>query len=319
LLAPALPDDEIERLKSLHSLRLLDTPSEERFDRVTRMAKRLFGVEICLVSLVDEKRQWFKSKQGTTHCETAREISFCGHAILNEHVFVVGDARRDPRFSDNPLVTGAPKIRFYAGCPIRGPGGHRVGTLCLIDTRPRSLNLEERDSLRDLAAMVEDELSLLARTTIDELTQIANRRGFNNVAGHILELCRRTGTEAELVFFDLDEFKNINDDLGHPAGDTMLRHFAELLLSCFRSADVVARLGGDEFVVLMAGPQADFDEALLRLDRIVAEEPCELRRRLRWSAGRARFDPSRHRNVEHLLTDADQDMYRQKETRRGRG
>ena len=319
MLEPAYPDDEIDRLKSLHSLKILDTPSEERFDRVTRLAQRLFGVEICLISLVDEHRQWFKSRQGTTACETERAISFCGHAILDEDVFLVEDARSDSRFSDNPLVTGPPKIRFYAGCPILSPGGYRIGTLCLIDPEPRTLDRGGRQALRDLAAMVEDELTLLSRTTIDELTQIANRRGFNGVAGHMLELCRRTGTTAELIFFDLDRFKGVNDDLGHATGDALLRHFAELLLSCFRSADVVARLGGDEFVVLMADTGGHLDEALERLDRMAAEDASEMRRRLRWSVGRVGFDPARHSSIEKLLADADAEMYRQKARRRSEG
>jgi diguanylate cyclase (GGDEF)-like protein len=319
LLEPVLPDGEIARLKSLHSLKILDTPSEERFDRYTRLARRLFGVEVALISLVDEHRQWFKSRHGVAACETERRVSFCGHAILNEHVFVVDDAQADPRFSDNPLVTGKPHIRFYAGCPIRGPGGHRIGTLCLIDSRPRVLDLEGRATLRDLAAMVEDELTLLSRTTIDELTQIANRRGFNGVAGHMLELCRRTGTDAELVFFDLDRFKGINDELGHVIGDALLQHFADLLLNCFRSADVVARMGGDEFVVLMTNTGGHLDEALKRLEQMAREESCKTRRRLSWSIGRVRFDPARHTGVESLLADADGEMYRQKLGRRHDG
>jgi diguanylate cyclase (GGDEF)-like protein len=319
LLEPARPDDEIDRLKSLHSLKLLDTPSEERFDRVTRLAQRLFGIETCLISLVDEHRQWFKSRQGLDACETKRDVSFCGHAILDDDAFVVTDARLDQRFADNPLVIGPPHVRFYAGRPLRGPGGHRIGTLCLIDSRPRTLDREGHETLRDLTAMVEDELTLLSRTTIDDLTQVANRRGFNGVAGHMIELFRRTEMEAELVFFDLDRFKGINDEFGHATGDDLLQHFAELLLKCFRSADVVARLGGDEFAVLMAGPDGDFDEALRRLERLAAEDASETRRRLRWSVGRVRFDPERHSSIEQLLADADAEMYRQKARRRGAG
>lgn len=109
---PPVPLDETVRLMSLHSLRVLDSAPEERFDRVTRMAKRLFDVDICLVSLVDSGRQWFKSKQGLDACETSREVSFCGHAILHEQAFVVEDAHVDERFADNPLVTGDPSVRF---------------------------------------------------------------------------------------------------------------------------------------------------------------------------------------------------------------
>lgn len=106
MLEPPVPLDETTRLMSLHSLRILDTEPEERFDRITRMAQRLFKVEICLVSLVDSERQWFKSKQGLDACETPRSISFCGHAILHDDLFLITNATEDERFADNPLVTG---------------------------------------------------------------------------------------------------------------------------------------------------------------------------------------------------------------------
>ena len=313
MIKPPLPLDETARLMSLHSLRILDTPSEERFDRITRMAQRLFGVETCLISLVDSSRQWFKSKQGLDACETSREISFCGHAILNDAVFIVGDASIDPRFADNPLVLDAPFIRFYAGCPIRGPGGHRIGTLCLIDTNPRGLSLDDQAALRDLAAMVEDELAVAAQITIDDLTQVANRRGFKMVASHMLSLCRRTGADAELIFFDLDRFKEVNDTHGHASGDMILQHFAELLVKCFRTADVVARLGGDEFVVLLTACDGSSDVALSRLETMAANEECEIKRLLAWSMGKISYDPERHDSTRSLLADADSLMYADKQ------
>ena len=129
--SPPLPPDESARIEALRALDVLDTQTEERFDRITRIAKNLFGVSIALVGLVDEHRQWFKSRQGLEASETPRDISFCGHAILGEEIFVVPDASLDPRFSDNPLVTGEPKIRFYAGYPLALPSGCKVGTLCI--------------------------------------------------------------------------------------------------------------------------------------------------------------------------------------------
>lgn len=280
------------------------------------MAKRMFGVEICLISLVDAHRQWFKSKQGLDACETSREISFCGHAILDDSVFIVGDASADPRFADNPLVTDEPFIRFYAGCPIRGPNGHRIGTLCLIDSEPRGLSLEDQETLRDLAAMVEDELTVASKVTVDDLTQVSNRRGFNMVAGHMLSLCRRTGTDAELVFFDLDGFKALNDTHGHAAGDELLRHFARLLIKCFRNADVIARLGGDEFVVLMTASKESFDIAVARLEEMANSADCEIKQQLAWSVGGVRFDRERHDSIESLLEEADSCMYEDKAQRR---
>ena len=316
MIKPPIPLDETARLMSLHSLRLLDTPEEDRFDRITRMARRLFGVEICLISLVDSNRQWFKSKQGLEACETSREISFCGHAILQDELFIVQDASTDSRFVDNPLVTQNPNIRFYAGCPIHGPDNHRIGTLCLIDSRPHNLTLDDQGALRDLGAMVEDELKATAQATVDDLTQVANRRGFNAVASHMLSLCRRTGFDAELLFFDLDGFKQVNDEYGHQAGDDILQHFAKLLIKCFRTADVVARIGGDEFVVLLTATDGPSDIALARLNEMAKIESCEILQKLAWSAGKIEFDSRRHDTVESLLADADARMYAEKSYKR---
>ena len=319
MLEPSTPLDETQRLVSLHSLKILDTPEEARYDRITRMARRVFNVDICLVSLVDKSRQWFKSRQGLDACETGREISFCGHAILDRKPFIVENALEDERFADNPLVTGPPNIRFYAGCPIHSPDGFRIGTLCLIDSKPKALTDDDIKTLKDFAQMVEEEIKISAQITIDELTQVANRRGFNMVADHLLSLCRRTDTSAELMYFDLDGFKSVNDSHGHAAGDYILQHFAKLLLKCFRKADVVGRLGGDEFVVLL-GDSAGCSKIALERLREMAEEPdCEILSQLDWSVGTMQFDPERHANVTALLADADSSMYEDKVRRRSVG
>ncbi|MDA0709307.1 MAG: response regulator [bacterium] len=156
-----IPENEPERLKSLHDLGVLDTSPEERFDRITRIATRVFDVPIALVSLVDSNRQWFKSCQGLDVSETPRDISFCGHAIHFDDSLIVGNALLDDRFADNPLVVGGPQIRFYAGQPLKAKNGHRVGTLCIIDTKPHTLTEEDIKNLADLAAVVESELNLV--------------------------------------------------------------------------------------------------------------------------------------------------------------
>ena len=159
MIPPPMPSDEGARLKALLDLDLLDTDAEERFDRITRLATDVFGAPIALVSLVDASRQWFKSRQGLSATETAREISFCGHAINSPEVLVVRDATTDDRFADNPLVLGDPDIRFYAGAPLHTVDGFAVGTLCVIDTRPREWSARESEILRDLADLVEIELN----------------------------------------------------------------------------------------------------------------------------------------------------------------
>ncbi len=171
---PRIPADEQERLFELKSAAILDTLAEERFDRVTRMARRLFDVPIALVSLVDENRQWFKSCDGLDVSETSRDISFCGHVILEKQTFVIEDALKDERFCDNPLVTGEPHIRFYAGQQLRPFSGQAIGTLCIIDRVPREFSADDRQMLVDLAQMVEREIAAVQLSVLDELTRISN-------------------------------------------------------------------------------------------------------------------------------------------------
>ena len=153
-----IPADEAQRLQALREMLILDTPPEERFDRVVRFAADEFDMPIVLVSLVDANRQWFKARVGLDACETDRESSFCGHAIMQPQLLVVEDALSDERFHDNPLVTGDPNIRFYAGAPLQLPTGEIVGTLCMIDRQPRTLDAVDRAILGSLRDLVVGEL-----------------------------------------------------------------------------------------------------------------------------------------------------------------
>jgi signal transduction histidine kinase len=153
-----MPADEDRRLRALHSLGLLDTLPEPRFDRITRLACSVAKVPIAVICLVDSHRLWFKSKQGLDALEAPRETSFCTHAILEEETLIVPDTQADSRFAGSPLVAGSPFWRFYAGHPIHAPGGARVGTLCVIDTQPRELSAHELGALADLAALVDTEI-----------------------------------------------------------------------------------------------------------------------------------------------------------------
>jgi len=163
---PPFPPDESFRLEVLRSLRVLDTPAEERFDRITRAAAHFFQAPIALVSLVDASRQWFKSRHGMDAAETPRDISFCGHAILSSEPLLVEDAFLDARFADNPLVVGPPFVRFYAGVPLRGPGNAPLGTLCVVDRLPRTFTPADAAFLMDMAAWAEMELMRQAPGTV---------------------------------------------------------------------------------------------------------------------------------------------------------
>ncbi|GGP37478.1 GAF domain-containing hybrid sensor histidine kinase/response regulator [Shewanella saliphila] len=186
--------DEANRLKALQQLHLLDSAPEEQFDHMTRFVQTYFNVPICLVSLIDDDRQWFKSKQGLDVCETGRDESFCGHAIHSSDVFVVEDTLSDPRFADNPLVTDKPNIRFYAGYPLQTAGGHRIGTLCIIDSTPRTFSYRDKQHLQDFGKIVEgliaqqsaeieiDKQNSLMQGLISLITNKAPRWGRKTVA-----------------------------------------------------------------------------------------------------------------------------------------
>jgi diguanylate cyclase (GGDEF)-like protein len=314
MIEPAIPVNEAARLSTLRSLNILDTMPEERFDRVTRMARRMFGVPIALISLVDENRQWFKSCQGLAVNETARDISFCGHTILGDDILVVPDALADERFHDNPLVMDEPKIRFYAGCPL-WVNGRKLGTLCLIDQQERDFDADDRSLLHDLARMAEQEIAAVELATMDELTQISNRRGFLALAQNALSLCARLKRPALLFYFDLDGFKAINDGFGHAEGDRALAAFSRLLLQTFRDSDVVGRLGGDEFVALVTNCSGhDGQHTLQRLEQAVQQhnQRRALCSDIRFSVGTVAFNGSRHRSIQDLLAEADALMYERK-------
>ncbi|HUT47848.1 MAG TPA: EAL domain-containing protein [Alphaproteobacteria bacterium] len=177
--AADLVDPELARLERLHSYDVLDTEAEESFDRITRLASQILGMPITLISLVDAERQWFKSKIGLAADETPRDVAFCDHTIRTPDVMVVEDASRDSRFTDNPLVVGNPKIRFYAGAPLTTDDGYRIGTLCAIDYEPREFTEEQAEILKDLAQIVIDELELrrvlkVARSTEKTLYEAVN-------------------------------------------------------------------------------------------------------------------------------------------------
>jgi len=316
MMEPQIPKLENQRIAELRSLLLLDSSPEERFDRITRVAKQLFNVPIALISLVDTDRQWFKSRVGLDASETNRDISFCGHAILSDDVFIVENALNDLRFCDNPLVTGGPKIRFYAGAPLAMPSGNKLGTLCIISTEAREFDLKQRALLHDLSEIVISELVSQQAATQDVLTEIHNRRGFEMLAQKTLASCARYGWKSTLVFLDLNKFKEINDNYGHKAGDQALIDFAQLLNEIVRESDIIARFGGDEFVVMLMNTAeniarskvGDFMQKLKQYNQ-QGTQAYEL-----WASyGIVEYVPGKHGNLEDLISAADSLMYQNKQ------
>lgn len=196
-----VPKNEKKRLKVLWQYEVLDTVPEEVFDDLTDLAAHICETPIALISLVDEDRQWFKSKIGMTISETSRDVSFCAHAITSEGLLIVPDATKDKRFKDNPLVAGGQRIRFYAGSPLITPDGHALGTLCVLDKRPRTLRPEQQQALRVLAHHVMTQLEL--RRHARELDQA-------HANGHqIKSELARAHAEITRLRRELDQFKRL--------------------------------------------------------------------------------------------------------------
>jgi diguanylate cyclase (GGDEF)-like protein len=318
MIAPPHLADEARRLTSLHRLKILDTAPEERFDRITRLAKTLFGMPAAAVTLIDRDRQWFKSSVGMSIVETARGVSFCGHTIASEDMLVVPDATLDARFEDNPLVTGEPRVRFYAGSPLWLPDGSKVGALCLLDWRPRAFSSEDRTLLKDLARMTELELGAFQAAQIDDLTGVPNRRDFQAQAQHTLNQCCGLRQPASMLFFELDSFKEINGRLGHAEGDRALVAFSAALREAFGEADVVGRIGGDDFAVLLSNcSQNTVSIALGRLRAAVDHcvQAGAIGYDLEYTTGEITPDTSRPCAVEALPAQADALAYERKHGR----
>lgn len=308
VIAPPIPLDESQRLQTLRDLNLLDTPAEERFDRVTRLAKQLFSTSIALVSIVDEDRQWFKSRQGLDATETPRDISFCGHAILDDKIMVVNNAEEDERFCDNPLVCDNPNIRFYAGYPLAAPDGSRIGTLCVIDDKPKELSTEQLQLLRELGRMVEEELIAANESAHDSITGLSNRNGLIMIADHLLPVCCREKKPATLLMFHAQNLHQVEMKNGGVEADAMAVELAHMLMANFRNSDIVARVSFDVFVVLLSCAGLDsveparyrFDEQLSARNR----EPSNLNE-IEIDAFAIAYKKGRHDDAAELLKDGE--------------
>ncbi|MBB5185936.1 diguanylate cyclase (GGDEF)-like protein [Zhongshania antarctica] len=253
--SPDLPKNEKSRLAALSALNILDTPPEDRFDRLTQMTKQILNVPVAVISLVDENRQWFKSCIGLDVSETPRDISFCGHAINGDDLFIIPDASQDERFADNPLVENDPKIRFYAGCPLKALDGSKLGTLCIIDQQPRQLSAEQQHTLKNFGAIVERELYAIHYATRDVLTNINNRDGFILLGQQQMRVAERQKTPMTAIFLELrtsffDNDLNINMD-------NVIRLFSDNVTTTLRDADLFARLSDRRFVILLNNTGAD--------------------------------------------------------------
>lgn len=264
--------DEARRLEALARYQILDTPREAAFDEIVEVASLICEAPLAAINFIDRDRQWFKSFKGLAAQESPLDTSICAHALLQPGLLIVPDTKQDPRFATNPLVTGEPHLRFYAGALLESHDGYPLGTLCVLDHMPRKLSEHQRFALQALANQVmahmelmrshrEQELliqeleatreELARQATTDPLTGLLNRRAFERRMHQELALSGRSAAHATFLMFDLDHFKRINDKYGHQVGDEVLVRVAESCRDTLRDTDVVARWGGEEFAVLM--------------------------------------------------------------------
>ncbi|MGI8610148.1 MAG: GAF domain-containing protein [Candidatus Dormibacteria bacterium] len=300
-----IPLDEDARLESLRELWLLDTEPEERFDRITRMAQRLFEVPIAAFALVDSERVWFKSRIGLDIPELQRGDAFCSHAILTDGIIQVEDAAVDPRFRDSPIVTTPPGVRFYAGYPVRSAERRRVGVLAIMDTEPRVLGPTDLKSLTDLARGIEGEISATRTSTADELTGMLNLRGFHQFADKLLKMSARSGKALSLLYVDV-----LNPRTSGTPRDrqTILKQVADIINQTFRQSDVLARIGPARFCALLP-ENADHtgEKATARLQTAMRAWNMEpnIPFQLDVVASGARYDPANPVSLDQLMIRAE--------------
>lgn len=265
--SPQIPENEFERTRALDELGVVYSPAEARFDRIVRLAKKFFKVKSVLVSLVYGEEQWFKARQGLNAACTPRDISFCGHAILNDGPFVIENALEDDRFSDNPLVLGPPHIRFYAGQPIHNRFGVTLGTLCLLHNEPRAFSHEDRKDLRDFAKLVEGELAKRAASPVvddflalldskqraallEPLTGAWNTAGIEEVLTRELRACRSREFGLSAMKIRLRGYSDLHERFGQDRVADILKFAAANIRDCVLESASLAYLGKGEFFLV---------------------------------------------------------------------
>ncbi|USU11103.1 sensor domain-containing diguanylate cyclase [Sphingomonadaceae bacterium OTU29THOMA1] len=258
--------DDDARLAALRRLDVLDSAVEEPFEKIVTLIRTVLGVPMATVTLVDRDRQWFKARRGIDVAETPRSISLCTHTIQQREALIIEDTHGDPRFADNPLVTGAPHIRAYAGIPLRTPDGYNVGSLCAMDTKARAFTPADIAILTNCAHIVSDELELRMVAQVDFLTGALTRRAFVEQAEREIARAARYHRPSTIVMLDVDHFKSVNDTYGHAAGDQVLHQLAELATLTLRPSDLFGRLGGEEFALLL--PETGGDDAVIAAERL---------------------------------------------------
>lgn len=267
-----IPSNEAERLSAVRAYDILDSQAEVDFDTLTRLAANALNMPAAVIGLMDADRLWFKSELGLGVPQLDRNIAFCAYAIINpEELFIVEDLHLDSRFKDNPLVTQPPYLRFYAGATLIDHQGYALGTIAVVDTCSRVFSETQCLILKDLSKLVITALESRYRAKLlenlamtDHLTGLANRVGFARTLNSEIVSFRTSGKSFTVFYMDLDDFKVVNDNFGHSAGDEVLVEVAHRLSNLVRAGDLTARLGGDEFAIFMREDNKSLTESLAK-------------------------------------------------------
>lgn len=241
------------RLQALASYCILDTEQEAHFNRIVELARDVFDMPVAHISLIDRDRQWFKAESGSSLCQINRADSFCRLTIQAKAPLVLPDLRADARTASNPFVTGEPNVRFYAGAPLISPDGFALGALSVMDFKTREFTDANARVLASLSAIVMDQMELRLRSSLDWLTGAASKGAFYSFARELLLPSPGARPFVALISFDLDHFKQVNDQHGHLVGDQVLTRVTQACRRTLRNRDVIARMGGEEFAVLLEG------------------------------------------------------------------
>ncbi len=279
-----IPNDEIERLASLREANVLDSPPEDRFDRLTRLARKAFNVPISMLTMLDRDRQWFKSAQGHSQTESPRRESFCQHTILGDEPLVVNNAAGDPRFATLPAVADM-GLKFYAGVPVHGPDNRLIGTFCILDFKERHLDSEDLVALEDLARCAESELKLSASTeaerklllecdqlrrqaSIDRVTRCWNSQALRTLLAQVRKRNSSDGRSClAVLMIEIGRLKEVNDAHGGETGDAVLREVANRLRYHAPADTILGREEGTRFLIIF--PRLDAESAKSRCEKIV--------------------------------------------------
>jgi diguanylate cyclase (GGDEF)-like protein len=339
LLSKTIASTATLKIANIHSLDLFYTPIEERFERITRIARRALHAPVAAISLLNEDKQWFKSAAGWGISELPRGEAICRLTVEANAPLLIGDTLEDPRVASLPIVAAAPRFRAYAGHPLVDEHGACLGTFCIFDLKPRQFTPADRQALADLAALAQRELlseqltnahaALTSKLGVarrealmDPLTHLWNRRGASVLLKAAFASADQRNAPLALALLDLDNFKRINDNHGHQTGDEVLRRVASRLLSTVRGDDAICRLGGDEFLVLMADTDAAIAGRVAeRIRRAITDTAVPTRdgaMTVSVSVGCTIRQPRDVTAVEALLERADQALLQSKASGRNR-